>query len=101
MLQAIGKIAAEGSSLVFDYATNDLFASSAKRVQNMIAMAAASGEPMKSTFDYTELEQLLEKHGFLIYEHLNKEEIQQEYFVDRTDYLTAFEHIQYVLSVLK
>lgn len=101
MLQTIGQIAAEGSSLVFDYATNDLFTSPAKRVQNMIAMAAASGEPMKSTFDYTELEQFLEKQHFLIYEHLSTEEIQHKYFADRTDYLTAFEHIQYALSVLK
>lgn len=101
MLQTIGQIAAEGSSLVFDYATNDLFTSPVKRVQNMIAMAAASGEPMKSTFDYTELEQFLEKQQFLIYEHLSTEEIQQKYFADRIDYLTAFEHIQYALSVLK
>lgn len=101
MLQTIREIAAEGSSLVFDYATNDLFTSPVKRVQNMIAMAAASGEPMKSTFDYAELEQLLEKHHFLIYEHLDTEEIQQKYFANRTDYLTAFEHIGYALSVLK
>lgn len=101
MLQTIREIAAEGSSLVFDYATNDLFTSPVKRVQNMIAMAAASGEPMKSAFDYIALEQLLEKHHFLIYEHLDTEEIQQRYFANRTDYLTAFEHIGYALSVLK
>lgn len=101
MLKTIETLAAEGSSLVFDYATNDLFTSPVKRAQNMIAMAAASGEPMKSTFDYPELERFLEKYRFLIYEHLTKEDIQQKYFADRTDYLTAFEHIQYVLSVLK
>lgn len=100
MLKTIREIAAQGSSLVFDYATNDLFASPVKRVQNMLALAAASGEPMKSTFDYTQLEQLLEKHHFLIYEHLDTEEIQQKYFANRTDSLTAFEHIQYILSVL-
>lgn len=101
MLTAIGSFAAEGSSLLFDYASDDLFTSPVKRVQNMIAMAAASGEPMKSCFAYSELEKLMEKHRFLIYEHLSTGDIQKQYFFDRTDYLTAFEHIEYALSVLK
>lgn len=101
MLKTIETLAAEGSSLAFDYATNDLFTSPVKRVQNMIAMAAASGEPMKSTFDYCELERLLEKHRFLIYEHLSTENIQKKFFANRTDNLSAFEHIEYALAVLK
>lgn len=98
MLAAIRAFAAEGSSLLFDYASDGL---PVKRVQNMIAMAAASGEPMKSCFAFCELEKLLEKHRFLIYEHLSTDDIQKQYFSDRTDYLTAFEHIEYALSVMK
>lgn len=101
MLKAIGDFSAEGSSLLFDYASGDLFNSPIKRVQNMIAMAAASGEPMKSSFSYHELEKTLEKYRFLIYEHLSTEEIQRMFFADRTDYLSAFEHIEYALAVLK
>lgn len=101
MLAAIGTFAAEGSAILFDYASGDLFASPVKRVQNMIAMAAAGGEPMKSCFAYCELEKLLEKHHFLIFEHLSTDDIQKQYFSDRTDYLTAFEHIEYALAVLK
>lgn len=101
MLKAIESLASEGSSILFDYASGDLFTSSVKRVQNMIAMAEASGEPMKSGFDYSKLEKLLEKHHFLIYEFLNTDDIQSKYFSGRMDDLTAFEHIQYALAVLK
>ncbi len=100
-IAAIGSISAEGSSLVFDYATHALFGSPVRRVQNMLAMAAAGGEPMQSAFDYRELERMLEQHRFLIYEHLTPDDIQQRYFSGRTDDLTAFEHIEYVLSVWK
>ena len=101
MLQALAALAVEGSTLLFDYATNDLFHSPVKRVQNMIAMAAASGEAMKSGFSYQELEQTLGKYRFLIYEHLDTDEIQKKFFTGRTDHLKAFEHIAYTLAVLK
>lgn len=101
MLKAIEAFASEGSTILFDYASQEIFSSPVKRVQNMISMAAAGGEPMKSSFNYRELEQLMEKYRFLIYEHLSTEEIQREFFADRTDYLTAFEHINYAQAVLK
>ena len=101
MLKAIHTFASEGSTLLFDYAAEDLFTSPVKRVQNMIAMAAAGGEPMKTCFSYLELERMLEKYRFLIYEHLGTKEIQDRFFTGRTDFLTAFEHIQYALTVLK
>ena len=41
------------------------------------------------------------EYRFLIYEHLCTEEIQKRFFQDRTDYLSAFEHIEYALAVLK
>ena len=101
MLDSLAELSAEGSSLVFDYADEGLFTSDVKRVQNMIAMAAAGGEPMKSCFDYAGLEKLLEKHHFLIYELLKTQDIQERYFAECSDELTAFEHIHYVTAVLK
>lgn len=101
VLKSISEISTEGSSLLFDYATENLFDSNVKRVQNMLAMAAASGEPMKSCFNFNSLERVLEKYRFLIYEHLCTEEIQKRFFENRTDYLSAFEHIEYALAVLK
>ncbi|MFE3574833.1 class I SAM-dependent methyltransferase [Lysinibacillus sp. NPDC059133] len=92
-----------GSSIIFDYADEKLFKESgiSNRVDNMVKMAAASGEPMKSCFTYEELEKMLENSGLLIYEHLSPDTINELYFDNRKDYLTAFETIHYVHAVKK
>lgn len=101
LLDSIADISAEGSTLVFDYADEMLFNCEIKRVQSMIAMAEAGGEPMKSCFDYYKLERLLEKHRFLIYELMTWQDIQAKYFDGRKNDLSAFEHINYVTAVYK
>lgn len=92
-----------GSSIVFDYADEQLFKEKgmSNRVENMVKMAAASGEPMKSSFTYNEIENILEKSGLLIYEHLSPTKIDKLFFNNRTDYLTAFETIHYIHAVKK
>lgn len=92
-----------GSSIVFDYADEKLFEEKgmSNRVENMVKMASASGEPMKSCFTYNEIENLLEKSGLLIYEHLSPATINERFFSNRTDYLTAFETIHYIHAVKK
>ena len=51
--------------------------------------------------NYDELEQLLEAHGFLIYELLTPEEIQRD-VIDRAGAeLRAVEHVNYCLAVRK
>ncbi|WP_374966458.1 class I SAM-dependent methyltransferase [Lysinibacillus sp. RS5] len=92
-----------GSSIVMDYADENLFKEKglSNRVDNMVKMAAASGEPMKSCFTYEEMEKMLEKSGLLIYEHLSPSNINELYFDNREDYLTAFETIHYVHAVKK
>ena len=66
MLSALSSLCADGSTLVFDYPDENFFDAPERRVQNTIMMAKAGGEPMQSAFSYSELEKLLEKHGFLI-----------------------------------
>ena len=102
-LKQIAEIAPKGSSVVFDYGDEQLFdpSQTTKRVQNMVAMAAESGEPMKSCFSYPELEKLLAEAGFHIYEHLSPDDIEAKYFQNRHDYLHAFENIHYCLAVLQ
>ncbi|MGG1680334.1 class I SAM-dependent methyltransferase [Neobacillus sp. NRS-1170] len=92
-----------GSSIVFDYADETLFEEKgmSNRVENMVKMASASGEPMKSSFAYNELEKTLEKSGLLIYEHLSPTTINELYFRNRTDYLSAFETIHFIHAVKK
>ncbi|GGA80444.1 class I SAM-dependent methyltransferase [Ornithinibacillus halotolerans] len=92
-----------GSSIVFDYADETLFSEKGKynRVANMVNLAAASGEPMKACFTYEEIERMLEEAGLLIYEHLTPTRINELFFANRTDYLTAFETINYIHAVKK
>ena len=101
MIKTISSLAPQGSGLLFDYPDENFLASDVKRVQNQIAMALAAGEPMKPGFCYEELEQLLAEYGFLIYEHLTAADIESRFFAGRSDYLHAFEHINYALAVKK
>ncbi|WP_099157672.1 class I SAM-dependent methyltransferase [Virgibacillus ndiopensis] len=90
-----------GSSIVFDYADEKLFEEKGKsnRVENMVKMAAASGEPMKSCYTYNEIENVLEQAGLLINEHLSPATINDHFFNNRKDYLSAFETIHYIHAV--
>ena len=54
---------------------------------------------MQSAFSYSELEKLLETHGFLIYELLTPDDIQRD-AIDRCGAdMKAFEHVNYCLAV--
>ncbi len=101
LLQQLFADAPAGSSIVFDYADETLFDTKGRsnRVENMVHMAAAAGEPMKACYAYEELEKLLEEAGLHIYEHLSPAAIQERYFANRTDELSAFETIHYIHAV--
>ena len=101
MLSELSGLCADGSTLVFDYPDENFFDASEKRVQNTIMMAKAGGEPMQSAFSYGELEKLLEKHGFLIYELLTPDDIQRDIIDKAGASLKAFEHVNYCLAVRK
>ena len=101
MLAALSELCADGSSLVFDYPDENFFDASEKRVQNTIMMAKAGGEPMQSAFFYSEIEKLLEKHGFLIYELLTPDDIQRDIIDKAWADMKGFEHVNYCLAVRK
>ena len=101
MLSALSSLCADGSTIVFDYPDENFFDAPEKRVQNTIMMAKAGGEPMQSAFSYSELEKLLEKHGFLIYELLTPDDIQRDVIDTAGADLKAFEHVNYCLAVRK
>ena len=101
LLSAVRSLSTEGSTLLLDSGDEGLFSAREGRVQNMLAMACAGGEKMQSCFSYAALERLLEEHGFLIYEYLRPEDIQERYFDGRDDGLSAFEHICYTLAAAK
>ena len=101
MLSALFSICADGSTLVFDYPDENFFDAPEKRVQNTIMMAKAGSEPMQSVFSYSELETLLQKHGFLIYELLTPDDIQRDVIDKAGADMEAFEHVNYCLVVRK
>ncbi|NMP37574.1 MAG: SAM-dependent methyltransferase [Clostridiales bacterium] len=101
MLEAISGFACEGSTLAFDFPDEGLFSSETARVKNMLAMAAAGGEPMKFSASDEQLSSMLEKHSFLVYELLDTQAIDERYFACRDDALDAFENISYALAVIK
>ena len=86
---------------MFDYPDENFFDAPERRVQNTIMMAKAGGEPMQSAFSYSELEKLLEKHGFLIYELLTPDDIQRDVIDKAGADLKAFEHVNDCLDVRK
>lgn len=101
LLDEIAAHAPKGSSLVFDYASAALFLSEDRRVQNMLAMAQAGGEAMRSSFDPMSLERMAGDHGFLVHEHLMTADIQKRYFANRDDDLSAFPCICFAHAVVQ
>ena len=101
MLHVFFKDLPQGSSIVFDFADENLFTKPGifNRVQNMVQMAQSSGEPMKFSTSLSDLEKLLSKEQLLIYEHLSPQDIQNQYFANRHDDLQAFETIHYIHAV--
>lgn len=100
-LGELSNLCAEGSTLVFDYPDENFFTTAEKRVQNTVMMAKAGGEPMKSSFSYQELEKLLKRHGFLIYELLTPDDIQKNIIEKTGSDIKAFECANYCLAVKK
>lgn len=100
-LRALSTFCAEGSTLVFDYPDEQFFTAPERRVQNTLRIAEVGGEPMRTALSYTQLEKLLEQHGFLIYELLTPADIQRDIINAAGADLTAFPHINYCLAVKK
>ncbi|MCM3362407.1 class I SAM-dependent methyltransferase [Niallia sp. Sow4_A1] len=101
LMHAFFKDLPRGSSIIFDFADKSLFTEPGifNRVQNMVQMARAAGEPMKFASSLSELEKLLANEQLLIYEHLSPQDIQNQYFSNRNDNLQAFETVHYVHAV--
>ena len=76
LLQQMSEIFSEGSAIVFDYQVQRGSAFTKKNEE----LAATAGESMKASYDYKELEKMLERCGLLIYEHLDDAEMTKQYF---------------------
>ena len=100
LLCGVSGIMAKGSAICFDYPSDD--ESKESKTNRMLAQGA--GEKMKAMYSYSELERLLHECGFLIYEHLDNEEMTKQYFSDYNNAnpehgMQAPEGVAYIMAV--
>lgn len=101
-LRLIAQLAPEGSSLVFDYLDIGAYQAhkAAPRVVRMLGSVREIGEPMLSGFDVDHLPAELNGSGFKLIVQLGPYAIQQRWFMGRTDYLRACEHVHFAHAVI-
>jgi methyltransferase (TIGR00027 family) len=104
---SISNLVPNGSSIVFDYPDQNTFTEYAsERVRKQLAMTRTVNEAMCASYSYMEMEQILAEYGFLIYEHLEPQEITEQYFKEynlaNPKYpIIAFENVNYCLGTKK
>ena len=76
MIEIISNLICKGSTIVFDYPIVE--DSEKERINRELAKGA--NEEMKSKYSYKELELKFQKYNLLIYEHLDDEDINKQYF---------------------
>lgn len=76
LIKNISNNVSSGSTIIFDYQNYDR---SIETQKNEI-LAKGANEEMKSKYTYNEIEEILQRNNFLIYEHLNDIEMTNNYF---------------------
>ena len=95
LIAGIASISCEGAAICLDYPMNEEGGESAKNRE----LAAAAGEAMKAKYACGEMEALLSRAGFLIYEHMDADEATEAFFKDSG--MTAPAGVGYCLAVRK
>ena len=71
VISSISGIVAKGSSIIFDYPDENSYTEKAgERTKKQFMLAGVANEKMLACYSYSDIEQLLSAHEFLIYEHL-------------------------------
>ena len=76
LLITLGGTMCDGSAICFDYQSTE----DSRETQTNQKLAAGAGEQMKARYDYREMETILEECGFLIYEHLDHDDMTGRFF---------------------
>ncbi len=95
LIAGIASLSCEGASICLDYPINEEGRESARNRE----LAAAAGEAMKARYSYGEMEALLSRAGFLIYDHMDADEATEAFFKDSD--MTAPAGVGYCLAVRK
>lgn len=107
LISALSAVVPKGSTVIFDYPKKGEDSSKTeKRGQKQSMLAEAANEKMLASYSYFDMEQLLDAHDFLIYEHLTAQEITEHYFEDYNKAnplhkMAAFKDVSYCLAVKK
>ena len=99
LVSTLGELLPPGSSLVFDYPTSRL-------AQAQIDLAQGAGEPIRGLYTFREMETLLPRRGFLVYEHLTPKDITARFFASHNAVsphrtMEAAPGVNYCLAVKK
>lgn len=99
-LREVAELSPVGSVIVFDYLDEEAFVPEkcAPRVQRMLNHVESLEEPMQSSFDPFSLKVELIRVGFDLDDDLSPWEIQNRWFMGRTDHYRACEHIHFALA---
>jgi len=99
---SISQIASKGSMIAFDYLDSDAFIpeKTSPRIHYMLAAVKEAGEPMLAGFDPLKLADELDQFGIHVREDIGPVEIQQRYFLGRTDDYRASEYAHYACAVV-
>lgn len=105
MVSSISDLTSKGSSIIFDYPDENSYTEKAgERAKKQFMLAGGANEKMLASYSYSDIEQLLLAHGFLIYEHLGPQEITEQYFAlynkaNPENQMRAFDNTNYCLAV--
>ena len=70
----------------------------AQRVIRLAEITAALGEPMLHGYTVSEVEDALERHGYIIDDHATPQKIQKRFFAGQNAEQSAFENIHFILA---
>ncbi len=93
-LMEISEVSAPGSEICFDYQT----CAKSQVTSLNEKLAAGAGEAMKGEYAYGHMKRLLSECGYLIYEHVNADQMNEMYFSHGRQ-MKALEGIAYVPAV--
>ena len=105
VISSISSIVAKGSSIIFDYPDENSYTEKAgERTKKQFMLAGVANEKMLACYSYSDIEQLLSAHEFLIYEHLEPQGITEQYFAlyneaNPKNQMSAFDNTNYCLAV--
>lgn len=106
LLKELSFVLSAGSSLVFDYPTKEEYSGISQRVKKQSILAEGANEKMLAGYTNEEMEKILSDNGFLIYEHLTPQEIEERYFekynfANHRHKMHAFDNVNLCLAVKK